>query len=519
MKINVRAIYDKTEVVFEIPIGMGDKSFKWLGNVVCSRFATSAPNGQLRRRDAPRRGSSDKATHQAVEMALSDGQIPHPLALLYDFVRDGDEVRAHLVDEQSLDEDGSGTPKHTEWATLAYGTGHSKTAEEGTEEGKESASGNSKPKIAAKVVGEGEHVYSEQQQLGRAQFVRILLKSQMLNPALVRSKVEESWDVVRRAIPNVGSGPGVESALVELVGLHWDSLFEAYSYFAKKFTHTAPDAGKAKELSQEGFFQLLTELDIFDAAVLKNIYSRIFARAAAATSKGGSATLTMPGLIVAILLCAQTKYNDTLDSTNDITTAGAALEDILNNYLTALTERYEMRSMLKAVFVSTTFLNQLREWHDELFSVFNKYASRSRELPSSISYKDFTDCLYDAGLTVPAETDTKGNPISFEYDTVEALLAHVRTGSIYGRPVVVTGGAAAAAGGLPDDIIPDDEFTYPEMVEAICVHAFNKYRGTKPDEETGEVDAYYDYAGDLTVSDTYVKGLVAVLHTLTLTKK
>jgi len=508
MKVNVRVIYDKTEVVFEVPIGMGDKSFKWLGNVVCSRFAQSAPNGGLRRRDPARRGASDKALHQAIEMALLDGRIPHPLALLYDFVLDGDEVRVHLVDYQSISHDGSGAPTRTEWATLAYGTGMPKDSES-SEEGKYSTT--SAPKAATTLIANGDMLQTEQQQLGRAQFVRLLLKSQMLNPALVRSKVEAAWAVVRKAIPSVGAGPGTEAGLIDLVSQHWDALFEVYTYFSKKFTHTAPEKGKAKELSQEGFYQLLVEIDLFDAQILKNIYRRTFARACTATSLGGVAMLSMPGLIVAILLCAQIKYNDTLSSGNDLTKPIAALADILNSYLTALTERYEMRAMLKAVFVSTSFLNQLREWHDDLFAVFNKYAGRSRELPSSISYKDLTDCLYDAGLTEPAETDTKGNPISFEYDTVEALLAHVRQGSIYGRALVVTGGSSNS-GGLPDDVIPENEFTYPEMVEALCVHSFNKFRGTKPDEETGEV-TYFEYAGDLTVSDAYVKGLVAVLHT------
>jgi len=515
MKVNVRAIYDKTEVVFEVPIGMGDKSFKWLGNVVCSRFAQSAPNGGLRRRDAARRGASDKANHQAVEMALIDGQIPHPLALLYDFVRDGDEVLVHLVDAQAINHDGSGAPTSTEWATLAYGNGMAKKNGESSEEGKEGS--RAAPKVAAKVVAEHEVIYSEEQQLGRAQFVRLLLKSQMLNPILIRSQVETAWTTVRTALPAIGAGPGTENGLISLVCEHWDSLFEVYSYFSKKYTHTAPEKGKPKELSQEGFYQLLTEMNLFEPHILKKLYSRVFARACAATSKSGGAALSMPGLIVAILLCAQTKYNDTLTSDNEITTPNAALDDILNNYLTAFTERFEMRSMLKTIFVSTQFLNQLREWHGELFAVFNKYAGRSRELPSSISYRDLTDCLYDAGLTVPAETDTKGNPISFEYDTVAALLTHVRQGSIHGRHLV-TASASSRRGGLPDDIIPDNEFTYPEMIEAICVHSFSKFRGTKPDEDTGEV-TYFDYAGDLTVSDTYVKGLVAVLHTLKLSKK
>ena len=54
-------------------------------------------------------------------------------------------------------------------------------------------------------------------------------------------------------------------------------------------------------------------------------------------------------------------------------------------------------------FPFSLFLSSLREWHNQIFEVFNHYAGRSRELPSSISYKDLTDLLYDAGILEAAE--------------------------------------------------------------------------------------------------------------------
>ena len=53
MKVIVRIIFDKQEVLYEIPVGMGDKSFKWLGLVACNRFSDSCPDGLSERSEVP----------------------------------------------------------------------------------------------------------------------------------------------------------------------------------------------------------------------------------------------------------------------------------------------------------------------------------------------------------------------------------------------------------------------------------------------------------------------------------
>ncbi len=502
MKINVRVIFDKTSLTFEIPVGMGDKTFKWLGMVACNRFGASAPNGSLRRRDPARRGMNDNATHQPTEMALPDGQIPHPNAFLYDFLNDGDEVKIHLVDNQDLSRV-DGTPQNTKWTKIAFNHKHIDDEVDGGD-GSNDGNGNTD-----KSIVDGDTQYSPQQQQGRAQFMRILLKSQMPDRISVEEQVKGAWVAVARAMPKLGNNTKeMQEAFCE----SWEMLAEIFRYYSK-ITN-----GPAGRLPKEGFYRMLSESHVFPEDSLVTLYARIFDRACNAVDKS-EATLSLSGLMVALILCAQTKYNDTYNESNDIVGAGAGLKDILSEHFSTIGERCEMLSMLKDEFVSTSTLNQIREWHDELFAVFNKYAGRARELPSSISYKDITDMLYDAGLTEPSETDTKGNPVAFEFDTVAALLTSVRSGLINGRPAVGDGSSEGKNDGggsaLPDDVIPDDEFTYPEMVEAICRHSFNKFRGTKPDEETGTID-YFDYVGDMTVQDCFIKGLVNVIGTLKL---
>jgi len=511
MKVTVRVIFDKQEVLYEIPVGMGDKSFKWLGLVTCNRFSDSCPNGSLRRRDPVRRGINEKASHQPVEMALPDGQIPHPSALLYDFLSDGDEVKVHLVDSQNLSRE-DGTPLDNEWTKLAFKTNSSRGSaiNEGND-GDNNASGSGGSASGADMeISDGDQRYTPQQQHGRAQFMRILMKSQMPNHTVIEDAVEGGiWKVVSKAMPKLARPLTKELKAVFVE--HWDMLTEIFRYFCKISN------GPAGRLPKDGFYKMLSEASVYPENELKDIYVRVFDRALGATDPR-EATLSLGGLLVALVLCAQTKYNDTFNESNMDLDAAAGLQDILNDFY-AVAERCDMKSMLKSVFISTPALNQVREWHDELFAVFNKYAGRTKELPSSMSYKDFTDMLYDGKLTDPTETDTKGNPVSFEHDTAAALLASVREGSINGRPERKddsTESKSSSSSGLPDDVIPEDEFTYPEMVEGICRHSFNKFRGTKPDDD-GNYD-FFDYVGDLTVLDSFIKGLVMAIGTLNVKK-
>jgi hypothetical protein len=539
MKINVRVIFDKREVMYEIPVGMGDKTFKWLGMVACNRFSSSCPGGALRRRDPVRRGINPEATHQPVEMALPDGQIPHPHALIYDFLADGEEVKVHLVDSQELSRE-DGTPTYTKWSKIAFNSKINNNDDNGNEDEEENLGSSTRASAFNDIgnngdieQGESEHVYTQQQKNGRAQFMRLLFKSQMVNTRAVEESVRSTWTIVKKAMPKLDKG--IENELIQVYCDNWETFTELFHYFTK-ITN-----GPNGRLPKEGFYRLLSEAKVFPNDILTNLYVRIYDRALTSTDRNESC-LSLGGLMVAMILIAQTKYNDTYTvddesySYNSIG-AGPALKDILENYFLIVSERCEMISMLKNVFMSTDNLNQLREWHDELFACFNKYASRTKELPSSINYKDFTEMLYDASLTEAAEVDQKGNVISHEYDTAAALLESVRQGLIHGRPIVSGSGSGSSGssseekqGGeetttnsnsksnLPDDVIPDDEFTYPEMVEAICRHAFNRFRGTKPDPDTGIVD-YMDYIGDLSVMDCFVKGLVLTLQVLTVNAK
>lgn len=496
MKVIACVYFSGSSVKFEVSVGAGDKTFKWLGNTASQRFASQDPNGALRRRDPVRRGMSKFSSHQGVEVKLPGGQTPHPSALLMDFVRDGDEVNVYLNDSQEINTK-SGSALQNEWSTLAYSVNGSGIGEMKKQEG------GYQEEEGDKEVVEGEHSYTKEQKAGRARFMRLILRSQMPDVELIQKKVSDEWKVIGKHLRGMDEDTG--DAVVAVFVDNWDMVCEVHTLFSTE--HNG-----AKVLLSEDWRRFLEETNIFSAQDLDYYGPRIHKTAHAGTAKDKDSlpALTVAGFIYAIILCAQSNFNDRHDEELNKLSPAASLRRLFKDNFGPMSERYEMKCMLKEHFCSIENLNALKEWRDSMFDCFTKYAGRSKELPTSIGYKDFTEMLFDAGLAEAAETDTKGNAISFETDTAAALLVSVRSGTIVGR--AVPNANPTAATDLPDDEIPNDEFTFPEMVEAICRHSFTTFRGAKPDED-GNI-LYLDYGGELSVEDCFFKGMVGVLATL-----
>lgn len=475
MKIKARVVFQNTPVYYDVPCGLGDKSFKWLGMTVCQRFALSNPNGGLRRRDPIRRGMSDNSLHQPVQMILSDGSSPHPLAMISDFMHDGDEVTIMLVDSLTLSTV-TGLPQSpTKWSTLAFSTSgdgvqgdESKSAE--GDLGADSSRGKSS------YLGE---VSSEQIQLtSHAEFMRTILRSQMINSKKIAHTVETHWrNVISKGMPMLA--PAQEEALKAAFVQYWDVMLDLFERFA-------PDG----KLSKSSLHSLFEDAALFSAKTLPVLAARIHRRACEATAPG-QLLLELPGFMVAIMLAAQTLHNDTHDPKDPLAFSAprAALDEVFSRNLYALAERLECFCVLKDIFTSDQMLATIRQYHSDLMDVFTKYATRSREMPISINVLNLSEMLYD-GMLLDEKPDRNNTPASY-------LLTEIRKGTIHGRPVDPLLS--------PDDVPPDNEFTYPEMVEGICRHGFYKHRGTKPDEDGNKV--YLDYVGDWSIRDCFEDAL------------
>ena len=128
----------------------------------------------------------------------------------------------------------------------------------------------------------------------------------------------------------------------------------------------------------------------------------------------------------------------------------------------------------------------LRDYHSDLMDVFTKYGQRSKEMPITVTVQHFSEMLYDGAMIDAKDSDAS-----------RYLLKEIRKGTVFGRKV--------DPHAAPDDIPAEDEFTYAEMVEALCRHCFYKHRGVKPDESG--VKLYLDYVGEWSIHDCFIDGL------------
>ena len=502
MKIRARVVFEGAPVYFEVPVGLGDKSFKWLGMVVSQRFALLAPNGGLRRRDPIRRGASDSSMHQAVQIVLPGGAFPHPQALISDFLRDGDEVGVSLVDHQEVATLTGLQAAPTKWSTLAFNaTGEGVYADEskasgggggGGGVGDDEGDGAAAAAASATAAGLG----SSLQMAANADFMRIILKSQMINRKKIVHTIETHWNSsIRRGMPRLL--PAHEEEMKASFVEYWDVLVDVFERFA-------PDG----KLSKSALHSIFDEAGMFPPQTLGVMAARVHKRACDAAPAGpGESLLGLPGFMVAILLCAQFIHNDTYSATAAGAKASAdedglaaavaapagsphaALREIFSRKLYALAERLECYCVLKDIFTSEPILAVLRDYHSDLSDAFTKFAGRSREMPVSINAQNLSELFYDGGL-VDEKVDRNNTPAIY-------LFKEVRKGTVFGRSIDPSLS--------PDDIPPENELTYPEMVEAVCRHGFYKHRGVKPDEDGNKL--YLDYGGTWTIRDCFIDAL------------
>jgi len=479
MKIKARVIVGhcphtndvQEDVIFDVPVGDGSRTFKWLGINVSERYA-SGPNGSLRRREEYR-GLTDKGSYQAEEIVLPTGDIPHPEAPLKDHIQDGDEIIVHLIDKQPIASI-LGNPKVSQWTSLAF------TCSE----------------LGASGVAVHEEVQEEEEidenQLkiieANARFMRFILGSQMLNEKYISNYVDTLWN------SGIANGMGKLSiedteGFLEIYKKHWSILTEIFEHF-----------GSGGKMTAGILTDFLTEAGVFPHRDTPILAARVHRRAFKALSREeynqNVSDIDISGLMIALIMCAQTKLNDTYDTKlKKGLKSYEALAIIFDTSILPLAEKLELSAFVRNLICSDEFLGVIRPYHDDLFAVFNKYASKGRILPSTLTLPLITEMYMDAQLVHDPQ---------FSESHINTLFELAQKGLIYGREGPKGGGAVTMFG----DPLPADEFTYPEFVDMSARAGYYKWKQlTIP--EPGQDDQYV-----LTVKDCLVKGIVAVVAML-----
>lgn len=436
MKIIAKIEFDTHDRIFIIPCGTGDKSIKWLGIVATQRYTNAAPNGSLRRRD-DYCGISDQTQYQVENIILPSGKPANPGMMIFDSeLKDGDEIIIKLTSKLYI-HTSTGTPNHSKWSTLAFSTLNdtneiNKNLDE-TEDDMDD--------IDASVINFNKDEMFRLK--SKSDFMRIILHSQMINPKLVMNKVDSVWSEVKMTIPKLTN---TEAILIkDILASQWDVLNDLFDALSN-----------SSIMEMENFLYLTRESEIFPPFINEAQSIKIYTRVCKYANIDKH-SFKFSSLIIALLLCAQVKYNDTLDPSLGSMKPYESFYELLKNYLLPLAQRLKLQSVLKHEFCSDECLAGIRLMYDDLQTIFNKYASKLQDIPTSVPLEDVTELLYTVGL----------QPDVNDYEKIKKILNQgVRKGSIFGPSI----------DSFDTDIVKNEnELSFPEFVECIARAGFYKF--------------------------------------------
>jgi hypothetical protein len=157
--------------------------------------------------------------------------------------------------------------------------------------------------------------------------------------------------------------------------------------------------------------------------------------------------------LAALVLCAQTRHNDTLDQNTCLKDPSGAFHPLLSQNMFFLTNNLNLSCLVRAELCLEENLSLMRQYHSDLFLTFESYSNTLlREFPLTITSEQMAEILFDAGL-IESASNVK---------IADNILKATREGMIKGRAVFFDPGDANA-----ESLFPEEDFTFPEYCEGI----------------------------------------------------
>jgi hypothetical protein len=262
MKIKIIVKFENHERHFFVACGVGDKTFKWLGNVASQRYAMAVPNGILRRRD-DYCAITDGSQFQTLNIILPNGENPSPMDFLSDHLQDEDTITIELCSKLPVDLR-NGIPKQTHFATLAYSTSQEKLGFESgllsgsgmygggpeSEYDEESAyersggfnnthtssnlhdglSRSMSKSSLSNLTGHKSTSENPTIAASKANFMKAILKSQTLNDRKISNELEKHWIIISNLLKLLK--PSDIPHIKETFFNHWDLLIDVFEFYS-----------------------------------------------------------------------------------------------------------------------------------------------------------------------------------------------------------------------------------------------------------------------------------------------
>lgn len=463
MKIRIIVKFDDHEKHFFVACGTGEKTFKWLANVASQRYATAIPNGNLRRRE-DFCGVSEAAQFQTYNMILPTGLSPSPMELLTEHLHDEDTVIIELCSRLPIDQK-TGTPKQSQFATLAYTTSQEKLgldhedfiSEEGSRTQSEllSRSAGSKTPISSPTARTGPIVpETPAQQIAKANFIRIIIKSQTLNEIKIEEDLHKHWNIISASLKKMNKTDDIQHIQTTFFH-HWDMLIDIFEFYSSNnpnhhsnqavnphslitslsfTTHYYEQIINSYYLEKNDFINFIEDANIFPAIQLQSQCNLIFQKTCQLLTEYSQqhhftqqtiTALNFTGFLIALLLCSQLKYNDTLDAKVTPVHAYDSIDRLVHQNLFILARHLNCRALLKKDFLTNPVLARIKDNYDILQTNFDKIASKTKDVPLTITMEDMMELLYNSTLLLKKD----------DIDYIKILLIEIRKGNVYGRDI------------------------------------------------------------------------------------
>ena len=464
MKLSVTCVYGSKEKKFNVPVGDGTCTFKWLGLAASTRFTTS-PHGSLRNREQTNAPKPHNTQLMPNTIYTDESVFYHPDALLKDHLKDRQEVTIELIEKVSVND--RGTPQLAKWAFIAFNVSEQQS------EARERALKEQMDEIeeARKAAEEDELQRRLQEARKKINELRVVMKPQFHNEADVVDQMKDEWN-------RMTTGNVLENIVPDYQMQNKIRKFFTTNLFAlgDMFKHAAAigaDAGVCTMSFME-FNNFMKECE-----ALKNMQTdhvqKLFT-SSKITDEDSNNEFHQHDFFISLVNVAVHKYiTSGRGRSNSVAAARGGKRAAKLNPVEALTKLFEdhLRPYIEANLAGTSIKSAIasdevllifKEKEEELSKVFSIYGDRfadTSEVQSgenSMNIQEFGNCIKDAKLL--ERTTAKTND--------ELTLKEVRqafSGSQHDSAVGEEEKKAVAEGTRSSH---QKQMIYPEFLEAIA---------------------------------------------------
>lgn len=308
MKLCVTVEFGKQSASFDIPVGDGQKTVKWLATVASQRFSARGPHGRLRTRE-PLMAQSQGSAYMPSSVTTEDTSFFHPDALLAEVMHDAQQVLVTLAPKIPVDE--IGHTMMSRWAIIAFANSESQRIlrEQALKEE------YSIQEEQRREREEREAATRAAEQKFKATEMRSVVAVQLHDEEKIAEALMEDWYNMNRKsmIDNWVKSPSEQKKLKELFGGHYVQLSELF----KTYGAAGSAMGTTHEMEYLEFSQFCNDVSIFDD--VKNsqeLMSAAFRRGNCYLEATGdereamNSSLDRPGFFNALIQLALMKFTE-----------------------------------------------------------------------------------------------------------------------------------------------------------------------------------------------------------------